>query len=96
MARLQRVTAADELRRSLQHLENAVKTPPSGTTQDREMDRQIYRAIAIDCSWLQEVDKLVRVFDSWFGEFPDDSNAQSEWDRIAPRFGLSKKTPVAH
>ena len=90
MARLQQVTASDELRRSLQHLENALKTPPSGTTQDRDMDRQIYRAIAIDCSWLQEVAKLVEVFDSWFREIPDDPNAQSEWDRIAPRFGLTK------
>jgi len=90
MARLQQITAADELRRSLQYLEKARKIPSSGAAQDRDVDRQIYRATAINCSWLQEVGKLEEVFDTWLREFPDDPNAQSEWDRLAPRFGLTR------
>ncbi|MFN0165728.1 MAG: tetratricopeptide repeat protein [Bryobacteraceae bacterium] len=88
-SRLQTISAQSELERSLPYLEKARDIPDSGSSQERDLNRQIYRAIVITCARLQDSKKLLEAFDAWFKEHPDDPNTQSEWDRLAPRFGLT-------
>jgi len=94
MARLQQASAGDEFRRSLQWLERAIAIPGSGSSQDRDMNKQIYRALVINCAWLQETRKMEEIFNVWFQEHPDDPNVQSEWDTLAAKFGLSRYTSL--
>ena len=92
-ARLQTTSAGNELHRSLAHLEKARDISDSGSLHDRDLNRQIYRSIVLTCSRLQETKKLLQAFRSWLREHPDDPNAQSEWERLAPRFGLAEVSP---
>ena len=87
-ARVQAVSSQDEFHRALQFLDKAVAIVGSGNSQSRDLDKQIYRAMVITCAKLQDRKKLADTFDSWLKEHPDDPNAQSEWERLAPRFGL--------
>ncbi len=86
--RMQTISAQDELVKALRHLERAKDLPDGGSPQERDTNRQIYRAIVITAAKLNDRSILQTTFDYWFKEHPDDPNAQTEWERLSPRFRL--------
>lgn len=87
--RLQKTSAADEFKRSLDHLAMALSCR-AYRQDERDLDPPIYRAIVISAFFLRDRQKLINAFSRWFREFPDDSYAKQEWDRISSRIGISK------
>jgi tetratricopeptide (TPR) repeat protein len=77
-ARLQAVSAQDEQHRALRYLEKAIAIQDSGTSQSRDLNRQIYRAMVITCSKLQDGKKLADAFDSWIKE-PSGDTQNRPW-----------------
>jgi hypothetical protein len=87
--RLQEASAAEELRRSLDHLDSALKCRNS-YQDEPDLDAAIYRARAISAYYINDRDRLIETFSRWFREFPSDPHATSEWVWISGHLNLTK------
>lgn len=95
----QGASAEIELRRSQDHFNEALRCT-SASPEESGLDSAIYRGVVINSYHLGDQPLLLQIFARWFNEFPNEPDAASEWERIAPRLGLRKsdleacRTPV--
>lgn len=89
LSRRQEASAEVELRRSLDHLDQALARRGS-SGDERDLNTLIYRGIVISAYLLNDRSRLLNTFSAWFRDFPDDPDASSEWSRISARVGISR------
>lgn len=87
-ARLIQDKAEAEARKSQEFLLQALKAPEDLEARERRLNADIYRALVLNCELLRDVEGLREYFPRWLAEHPDDRYAQTEWQRLAARFGL--------
>lgn len=85
---LQNEKAEKQFIEAYSHLEKALKCPTELDAGERSLNADIYRALILICEARRDGKKLAEYFDAWKKEHPDDARANSEWDRLALRFGL--------
>ncbi len=85
---LQNEKAEKQFFEAYSHLKKALKSPTELDAGERSLSADIYRALILICEATRDVKNLSEYFEAWKKEHPDDLRANSEWDRLAPRFGL--------
>jgi hypothetical protein len=86
---LHREKGRDELIKARELLQKALKAPQTLETGERQLNADVYRALVLTCESLRDVAGMRDYFECWRREHPDDPDAESEWHRLGPRFGLA-------
>lgn len=83
----------EELAKSQELLKKALRSPDVLEAGERNLNADTYRALVLNCEMLNDLRNMETYFQQWLGEHPDDPDAESEWRRLATRFGLRRQRP---
>ena len=86
---LQNEKAEKQYQEAYSHLKRALKSPDKLDVGERSLNADAYRALILICEARRDGKNLKEYFEAWKNEHPDDPRANSEWDRLALRFGLN-------
>jgi tetratricopeptide (TPR) repeat protein len=78
--------AEAELLKARRHLREALRRP--GVNKP---DSDAYRAMILTCESLKALPELLQYFDQWYTQHPAHPDFQTEWSRLAPKFGFDSQ-----
>lgn len=80
--------AQKEIEKARNYLERALKVSEQADGREKTTNADIYRALVLVCEMASDSKSMEYYFRLWRKEYPDDPDAESEWNRVSRKYAL--------